>query len=235
MDKCLKKIEVNNQRYLELQPQDNGIQVVTLGANGDVENTYVVSDGEIVMLLNYYRNCKSGLEKSDYILPHDCPVKKGICDIVLIDDSDDLKIKKLEQRVKEHYEKSAYSSLTMVCDGKTDLSALTCLCDDIEDYGTLRRCENFDKEKASELTKMLAEQCDKMSFIIVNSLKVLDTDFEAQMPEYSCRSDKEKEKSISEWIERFEDKNLRLRPIVSWLESSGMNIWDAERMCKEEN
>ena len=63
----MKEITVNNDRTLTLQKHKNGIEVVVQDGGGGIEYSYIIPDGDIVMLLNYWRNCKDGREKSDYI------------------------------------------------------------------------------------------------------------------------------------------------------------------------
>lgn len=63
----MKEITVNNDRTLTLQKDKNGIEVVVQDGGGGIEYSYIIPDGDIVMLLNYWRNCKDGREKSDYI------------------------------------------------------------------------------------------------------------------------------------------------------------------------
>ena len=63
----MKEITVNNNRTLTLQKDKNGIEVVVQDGRGGIEYSYIIPDGDIVMLLNYWRNCKDGKEKSDYI------------------------------------------------------------------------------------------------------------------------------------------------------------------------
>lgn len=63
-----KIIEVNNGREIIIKMINNGIKVVSYESNGVIDKDYVIPDGEIVMLLNYYLNCKSGVEKSNYIM-----------------------------------------------------------------------------------------------------------------------------------------------------------------------
>ena len=64
----MKEITVNNNRTLTLLPDKNGIEVIVQDGGGGIENSYVVPDGDIVMLLNYWKNCKDGIEDSIYIL-----------------------------------------------------------------------------------------------------------------------------------------------------------------------
>lgn len=62
----MKEIAVNNGIVLALSSDKNGIEVITQEYGG-IENSYVIPDGDIVMLINYWLNCKRGIEKSDYI------------------------------------------------------------------------------------------------------------------------------------------------------------------------
>lgn len=63
------KLEINNNRNIEISQQisDGKINVDVLDSNGEVEYYYTITAGEMVMLLNYFQNCKDGIEKSDYI------------------------------------------------------------------------------------------------------------------------------------------------------------------------
>ena len=58
----MKEITVNNDRTLTLQKDKNGIEVVVQDGGGGIEYSYIIPDGDIVMLLNYWRNCKDGRE-----------------------------------------------------------------------------------------------------------------------------------------------------------------------------
>lgn len=62
----MKTIPVSNGQEINLNLIGKGLAVENFG-NTD----FTIPDHEIIMLLNYYRNCKSGLEKSDYILKED--------------------------------------------------------------------------------------------------------------------------------------------------------------------
>lgn len=64
----MKEIEVNNGCKIVLKSKPEGTEIIHCNSNGDIEYSHIIPDGEIVMLLNYYRNCKDGLEESDYIL-----------------------------------------------------------------------------------------------------------------------------------------------------------------------
>ena len=63
----MKIIEVNNQRKIVLESKSENIEVTAYNSDGSVDYNYDIPDGDVVMLLNYYRNCKAGIEKSDYI------------------------------------------------------------------------------------------------------------------------------------------------------------------------
>ena len=63
----MKSIPVNNNQKINLNLTDKGLLVKNFGTT----DSFIVPDHELIMLLNYYCNCKSGLEKSDYILKED--------------------------------------------------------------------------------------------------------------------------------------------------------------------
>lgn len=63
----MREIEVNNGCKIVLENKLQGIEVIHCDSKGGIEYSYNIPDGYLVMLLNYYRNCKSGREKSDYI------------------------------------------------------------------------------------------------------------------------------------------------------------------------
>ena len=60
----MKTIEVNNGRKINMELNSNGLKVENFCGSTE---SFIIPDHEIIMLLNYYRNCKSGIEKSDYI------------------------------------------------------------------------------------------------------------------------------------------------------------------------
>lgn len=61
-------IEVNNKRSIEVAPgANNTLYIAHKDSNGNTEKVTFIPEHEIVMLLNYYYNCKNGIEKSDYI------------------------------------------------------------------------------------------------------------------------------------------------------------------------
>lgn len=61
------KLDVNNQRFIEMEYKNNWTVVTTKDGKGNIENSYGIEDADMVMLLNYYQNCKDGIEASDYI------------------------------------------------------------------------------------------------------------------------------------------------------------------------
>lgn len=63
----MKEIKVNNNRALTLSNKNKSVEVVVTDGKGGIEYSYNIPDGDIVMLLNYWRNCKAGRENSDYI------------------------------------------------------------------------------------------------------------------------------------------------------------------------
>lgn len=67
MEKIIKTIPTSNKGKLILISSDNGLVVIKEDTNSNVEYSYNVAEGDLVMLLNYYVNCKSGIEESDYI------------------------------------------------------------------------------------------------------------------------------------------------------------------------
>lgn len=60
-------IEVNNERKMALEFAGDGIVVTKMDEKFTEEERYAILGHEVVMLLNYYQNCKEGREKSDYI------------------------------------------------------------------------------------------------------------------------------------------------------------------------
>lgn len=63
----MKEIEVNNGRKIVIDASENKFEIIAIDSNGSIEYSYNIPDGEIVMLLNYYRACKDGNIKSDFI------------------------------------------------------------------------------------------------------------------------------------------------------------------------
>lgn len=64
--------DINNQQVLELmQPEhDDRVFVTRVRPNGSYENTYTISNGEFVMLLNLYRYIKENDIQNDFINPY---------------------------------------------------------------------------------------------------------------------------------------------------------------------
>jgi len=64
---------INNGRTLKLiqRSHDGSILIHIEDSNGHIEtipdNEAFIDAGDMVMLINYFRNCKNGTEKSDYI------------------------------------------------------------------------------------------------------------------------------------------------------------------------
>ena len=55
--------DVNNGGIMTLEQEKHDGDITLTSPNGE----YRITSGELVMLMNYYRNCKSGCEQSDYI------------------------------------------------------------------------------------------------------------------------------------------------------------------------
>ena len=72
MEKTL-SFEINNGRTMKLmQRHHDGATLIHIeDSKGNIEtipdNEAFISAGDMVMLINYFRNCKAGKEKSDYI------------------------------------------------------------------------------------------------------------------------------------------------------------------------
>lgn len=60
----MKTIHTNNKNFFTIKETQNGIYIKGFGGT---DNKICIPDHEIVMLLNYYHNCKEGLESHDYI------------------------------------------------------------------------------------------------------------------------------------------------------------------------
>lgn len=64
---------INNERVLKLiQYEHDGTTIIKIenkqGKTENIpENESIINAGDMVMLVNYFRNCKTGIEKSDYI------------------------------------------------------------------------------------------------------------------------------------------------------------------------
>ena len=56
-------VDVNNGGIMTLAQEKHDGDIVLTSHNCE----YRITPGELVMLMNYFRNCKSGLEESDYI------------------------------------------------------------------------------------------------------------------------------------------------------------------------
>jgi hypothetical protein len=62
--------ESNNQSKLELKQRNHDGKVLIHGVDDVLPDSIAfISPGDFTMLINYYINCKRGLEKSDYIKP----------------------------------------------------------------------------------------------------------------------------------------------------------------------
>ena len=61
-------VDINNGRKMTLEQykHDGGIRVTT-GRGKVIDNGFEISPGDLVMLVNFYLNCKEGIEQSDYI------------------------------------------------------------------------------------------------------------------------------------------------------------------------
>lgn len=62
-------IATNNGSSITLMFNTDGLEVIHNDYCMGIEYPYAIPEGELVMPLNYYRNCKSGIDQSDYILP----------------------------------------------------------------------------------------------------------------------------------------------------------------------
>jgi hypothetical protein len=63
----MKQIETNNKGTLVFTPEKNGITVIKYDHNHIAEYSDFIHDKDLVMLFNYWKNCKNGLKKSSYI------------------------------------------------------------------------------------------------------------------------------------------------------------------------
>lgn len=61
------KIEVNNQREIEIEYKNNWTVITEKDSKGEVERRYGIEDEDLVMLLNYFQACKNGDIESDFI------------------------------------------------------------------------------------------------------------------------------------------------------------------------
>ena len=65
------KVEVNNEGSLELeQNKEKLIVLKTINSNGGIERADGITQGDFVMLLNYYRYVKDNNIKCDFINPY---------------------------------------------------------------------------------------------------------------------------------------------------------------------
>ena len=65
--------DINNKRILELDQNkhDGAVTVKTFDENGEQENeSYSISNGDFVMLLNFYRYIKEHDVRNDFINPN---------------------------------------------------------------------------------------------------------------------------------------------------------------------
>jgi len=63
-------LNVNNNGVIALcQREHDKAITLSLTHDGNICDEWTISPGEMVMLMNYYRNCKEGIEDSSYILP----------------------------------------------------------------------------------------------------------------------------------------------------------------------
>lgn len=61
-------ISTNNNGMMVLRQYKHDGAIDLLIIHNDLSHKeHTISPGDMVMLMNYYRNCKEGLEKSDYI------------------------------------------------------------------------------------------------------------------------------------------------------------------------
>ena len=61
-------VDINNGRIMELtQNEHDGFITLSCGNGEHKDYSAKIDPGELVMLMNYYRNCKDGSEESDYI------------------------------------------------------------------------------------------------------------------------------------------------------------------------
>jgi len=62
--------DINNQQTLKLtqETHDGCVMFRCYDSDSNVDAEWSIEPGDVVMLLNYYRNCKDGIEVSDYIV-----------------------------------------------------------------------------------------------------------------------------------------------------------------------
>ena len=63
----MKNLEVNNGVSITIGGLNCDGTFVGKWENGEMVQSFTISDGELIALLNYYQNCKLGVEKSSYI------------------------------------------------------------------------------------------------------------------------------------------------------------------------
>ena len=62
------EIQINNNRKLILIQSAEGIEIVTTNKDG-IESKMILSEGDVVMLINYYRYVKDNDVKCDFVNP----------------------------------------------------------------------------------------------------------------------------------------------------------------------
>lgn len=63
----MKLIETNNKTYLVIRDSGRALTVEHHDHDDTITSVDSIPLGDVVMLINYWRNCKDGIEKSDYI------------------------------------------------------------------------------------------------------------------------------------------------------------------------
>lgn len=63
------KVEVNNKQNLVLVDDKKAdcLKLRSYDSKGNLTEARSMEYGDFVMLMNYFRNCKDGIEESDYI------------------------------------------------------------------------------------------------------------------------------------------------------------------------
>ena len=63
------KVEINNGQELELvdDKECDCLKLRKYDSKGILTKAVAMKYGEFVMLMNYFNNCKNGIEESDYI------------------------------------------------------------------------------------------------------------------------------------------------------------------------
>lgn len=69
------EVEVNNNRILRLSQTEedrirNGIALESVNSDGTIDRRDLISEGDFVMLMNYYRNIKDYDIQDDFINPN---------------------------------------------------------------------------------------------------------------------------------------------------------------------